>query len=200
MILTHRTTRPRLVSVAVTDPPDTALIEVSDAKKYLNITVGTSDDDLLERLIAAATRTVERKTHRALIDQQVTTRWRGSAMPLKLYRPPVQSVVSVTTYDQEADTEEDETDFYVDGGQSMRPRLLFKDGASFSANGVTDIQVVTLNGFGPLASDVPEELVQAAYLILSQFYDRRDNFVEGTLHELPYSASVLMQEWVVPVV
>lgn len=195
--LTSRIIRPRLLSVAVTTPATAELITVPNAKKYLNVDTD-GDDALITRLIKAATRIGERATHRAFLSQEVTTVWRAPALPLRIFNPPVQSIVSVTTTSYGVDTEEDEDDFFIEAAAGYKPQIRFKEGKSFAGSSVDTIEIVTVNGYGATAASVPEELIQAVYQVIQQFYDHRDSFTEGSISELPISAATAFDKWKVP--
>ncbi len=200
-MLTRTLVRNRLQSIVVSDLPTAALIDVEDAKKYLNVTIGTEDDAMITRLISAAVATVELKTRRALLTQEVTTLWKATSLPLRIWRSPIQNLVSVRTIYQgeEADVET-LSNFYIIAGSGLRPKVAFKDTFSFTQSDIEEIQIVTTSGFGDEKEDVPEKLIQAAYLILNQFYDHRDNFVEGSINLVPYDAETLMYEFTAPVI
>ncbi len=200
-MLTRTPVRNRLQSIVVSDPPSATLIDVAEAKKYLNVTIGTGDDALITRLISAAVATVGLKTRRALLTQEVTTIWKATNLPLRIWRSPIQNLVSVRTIYQgeEADVET-LSNFYIIAGSGLRPKIAFKDGFEFTESDIEEIEIVTSCGFGDEKDDVPEKLIQAAYLILNQFYDHRDNFVEGSVNFVPFDAENLIYEFTAPVI
>ena len=199
-MLTTTPIRNRLISVKVSTLPTDALITIADAKKYLNVT-GSDDDALITRLADAAMMTVERLTRRSLLDQQVTTIWSAQALPLRLFRPPVQNIVSVKSiYQGTKSTAETLTNFYLSGADGMRPKIAFKDTFEFTESNIEEIEIVVACGYGDDPCYVPDELVQAAYLILNQSYDCRDNYVEGSGTPVPFDAHRLMTPFIVPVI
>ena len=199
-MLTTTKIRKRLLSVVITAPSTTPLMTVTDGKKYANVTFGTEDDTLIESLIQAASNAVEKTSRRSLLTQEVTVRWRATSLPLRVYRSPIQEIVSVSTYWQGTETTETKTNFYIGGGNGLRPKIFFKDGFEFTASEIEEIEIVTKNGWGDEPTDVPSELIQAARLILNQFYDRRDNIVEGSANLVPFDAHTLMSTHIAPVI
>lgn len=202
-MLTTSVVRNKLLSIDVTDPPTTPIMTTAEGKKYANVTFGTEDDVLIDGLIESVTDTIERSTRRSLLTQEVTIVWQATTLPLRLFRSPIQSVVSVKTrYEGTLSTAETLTNFYVAAANGLRPKLFFKEGFEFTESSIEEIEIVVSCGFGDDASAVPAKLIQAARLILNQFYDRRDDLVAGDRsgNLVPFHARSLMSEFESPVI
>ena len=204
-MLTPTPVSKRFLGSTVTSAAATPLLTTAQAKSFLNV-VGTDSDTLIDSLVEAATATAEKFTRRAFITQTVVTRWEASELPLVIDRSPVQSLTGVTTYDFDGDSSVEASPgdlFYVQGLSSMRPKLAWQaDGdAAFTADEVREIHITTVNGFGDAASDVPSPIINAVRLILSQFYDRRDDFAEGKgLVKLPFGSRALLAPFQLPLI
>jgi uncharacterized phiE125 gp8 family phage protein len=199
-MLTTTPVKSRLLSVTTGDAASD-LFTPPEAKAWLNAeNADAGQTVLIEGLIKAVAEVVEKETRRVLITRAVTVRHQASFMPLKLFRPPTNSITSITTYYQGADTTEDHTNFYILGGLGKRPKLFMKDDGEWVATSIEEIEIVTSNGYGGDVTSVPRPLVQAARQILSQFYDRRDDYIEGGAIPLPRTARVLMAPFVCPVI
>ena len=199
-MLTITPTKSRLLSVTSGDAASD-LFTVEEAKIWLNAeNADAKQIVLLADLIKAVGETVEKETRRVLITRAVTIRYQASSVPFRLLRPPINSITTIKTYYQGTSTDEDETGFYILGGLGKRPKIFMKDDGEWAATAIEEIEVVTSNGYGADVTSVPTPLVQAARQILSQFYDRRDDFIEGAVFRLPRTAHSLMAPFVCPVI
>lgn len=198
-MLTTTPIKSRLLSVT----PGTAtsdLFTTPEAKTWLNAeNADAKQTILIADLIKAVAETIEKETRRVLITRAVTVRYQALFVPLKLFRPPINSITTINTYYQGDVTAEDATDFYVLGGLGKRPKLFMKDDGVWAATSIEEIEIVTSNGYGADITFVPHPLIQAARQILSQFYDRRDDYIEGAAIPLPRTARILMAPFVCPI-
>ena len=191
--------RPRLIETVVTSAPSAAILTTAAVKTYLNVTTSGSDT-LIALMIDAAESAIEKFLRRALITQTVSTKWEASALPLRILRPPVQSLSAVTTsYEGSSSVEASLAAFFV-GGSEMRPELRMKDTGDFTESDIDEVWITTVNGYGDAATDLPPDIVQAARLVVSQFYDRRDDWVKGGVTELSFAARRLLTPYQIPLI
>lgn len=204
-MITYRKERPYLISVtSVGDTANNPLIELEDAKRFLNVV--TTDDDLLIRdLVLSATRILETRTRRSFINKTVVTRYKSRAFPVVIPRGPVQSITSVKTIEDGTPTTQTLTDFYlVGGGGSLRPKVSLKSDKSVDDD-FSEIEIETVNGFGATAASVPEDLKAGARKLVAYLYDRRDDdFSGGKLSaaniDLPWSIESVVVAYQVPII
>jgi uncharacterized phiE125 gp8 family phage protein len=165
-----------LMSLSLTSPPAVEPISLSDAKAHLKIDT-TDDDALVIRLIAAARARAEWHTGRAMITQAWTL-WLDCwplAGTIELPLPPLQSVVSVTTYaPNDAATVMSPTLYTVDTA-SAPARLALKPGAAPPVNlrAINGIAIAFTAGYGDGADAVPPLLKQAILSLLAFLYENR---------------------------
>src|SRR5690606_14420890 len=139
---------------------------------------GTDEDTLITGLIAAARETVETFAGRALITQTwelVLDDWPDSDT-IKLPRPPLQSVTSVTYVDEAGVSHTLSSASYIVDTDSEPGRLVLKAGESWpsetlqAANGV---RVRYAAGYGAAAA-VPEKFKLAVKLLAVHWYENRE--------------------------
>lgn len=180
-------------------------LTLADAKGFLRVD-GADEDALITALVVAARRAGEAFTGRAWITQT----WRlsldffpsrgdggGARGALELPLPPLQSVASVTTYD-DADTPSvfAAAGTFVDTA-STPGRLVLRRGQTWPSAlrvaGAIEIEFVA--GYGDDASDVPEELRHGARLLLGHLYENREATIEVAAGELPLGARALWESY-----
>jgi uncharacterized phiE125 gp8 family phage protein len=168
------------VAIRVVAGPTVEPITIDDLKNDIKVDADlTADDALIRALGIAARRVAESIQNRALITQTLELAldgWPGGNS-LEIPRPPLQSVTSITYYD------EDDTEHSLDSGSylvdtySEPGRVVLKAGESWPdgelrpANGVV-LQFVA--GYGDEESDVPETTVQAIRLLVGHWYENRE--------------------------
>lgn len=182
-----------MTSLVRTTEPASEPVSLSEAKAHLR--VGVSDDDsLISGLIVAARNAAETYTRRSLITQGWTLWldqfpasdldwWDGmregaSAITVRrhimLPRSPLQSVVSVTTYDDaDTGTVMAASQYFVDTA-AVPGRLALRNNAVWPVPGraANGIKIVFTAGYG-LASDVPAALRQGMLAHIAMLYQHR---------------------------
>lgn len=149
-------------------------VTVAEVKEQLRID-GDEEDTLLETMITTARQLAEEETGRAFITQTwETTFWEGSNR-IRLPRPEVQVIESVT--DRDGETLE----------YQLRGRVLV---LAYPAREVT---VRWVAGYGPKPEDVPYTIRQAILETVGHFYENREG--QG---ELPDGAKQLFSLESVP--
>jgi uncharacterized phiE125 gp8 family phage protein len=181
-------------------------ISTATAKKWLRInSLITADDTLIDALVTAARQHVEEYCQIRLITQtvrQTLDRWPGyranAIMPnegrisdwkngkvdyVELIARPVQSISSVTVYDDAGNSSAWASSNYRLSEPGDRSRLVPTDNAAWpSAERRSDaIEIVYVAGFGDAGSDVPDAILKAMKLLVAHWYENREAEVLGTI-------------------
>lgn len=145
-----------------------AIEPVTLAETKLFLRVDSADEDaLITSLIAAARMAAEEYTRRSFITQS----WKlamggGTPSAVRLPRGPVQSVASVTAYDQAGGATVISSGVYrLDASKEL---LVFD-----SLIAAWQVEVVYVAGYGAAAATVPQPLRQGMLGHIAQLYDRR---------------------------
>jgi len=165
----------------------------AEAKAFLRID-HEADDALVDALVAAARRTVEAATGRALLEQ--TWRFTRATWPLSgiIAAPvaPVRAILSVVVTLADGATAS-----VPDGTLVLKadraPALIHVDGARVPAPGPGGIAITIRAGYGATAADVPADLMQAVRLVLAHFYEFRDG--SGEALALPATVTALLSPY-----
>ena len=175
-----------IAATSLVTPPATEPISVLQAKDHLRED-GSDQDDVIERLISAARRKVERDSWRVLVTQTWDVFYDSFPPPgcsLVLPKPPLQSVTSVKYHDADGTTETTLAgSTYIVDAASEPGRIALHDGEEWPsdtlrpANGV-EVRIVA--GYGA-ASAVPDHLVQAMLLLIGHWYEQREAAISGTI-------------------
>lgn len=183
-----------------TVPPAVEPLSLDEAKAHLRVE-HAEEDDLIERLIAAARETVERQTGRALITQGFACwldAWPAPVhgrISVELPRPPLQSVESVTLYDTADAEHEIVPENYVVDLASSSGRIVLKSltGLNPVLRAANAIAVAFTAGFGDAGEDVPEPLRQAVRLLAAHYYENRE--AANGNGALPLSVEALLRPY-----
>jgi len=154
-------------------------LSLVEAKAWLKVD-STADDTLILALITAARVHIEQATRLLLLTQSwklvadcwpCQRQWRGRIVDVPL--SPVQSVTSITLYDEEdVVTPVNPATYRLDRSQ-VNPRLIFSALPPAPQRLAQGIEIALVNGFGDTAATVPEPLRQAMRLLLAHFYLNR---------------------------
>lgn len=152
------------------------IVTLAEAKLHCKVD-NDADDSLIANLITAAKKTCEKFTNRSLINQT----WAASFdyvdfVKAKNYYLPfgkIQSITSVATYNQD----NTQTIIAPDNYRTFGSRFIFNSTYTLPAYGDfrTDgaMQIVWVAGFGATADDVPQDIKQAALLLIRHWYENR---------------------------
>jgi uncharacterized phiE125 gp8 family phage protein len=165
--------------ITVTAPTDTP-VSVAEAREQCALLDDASHDDLLARLIAAATASVEIDTGARLMPQTLRIEYDGfpdDALDLGIY--PIQSVTSVK-YDDTSEAEQTlATSGYWEDLSGRYPRLVPNEiWPAVQALKPSSVRVVVVAGYADAAS-VPGDLRHAILLRVSELFNNRDESVVG---------------------
>lgn len=162
------------MTVTTLVPPAIAVLPLAAAKAHLRI-AHTTEDELIEGLVKAATTYVERVTSLALITRTLRLHLdqpgRDGAIALPV--APVRSLETVTLYDRNGDPHILSSD-----RTSLRPHreppVVHLDLAGLDAANGMEIDFVA--GHGETGQDVPDTLIQAIRQLVAHWYEFRGAF------------------------
>lgn len=171
-------------------------VTTTEAKSQLRVDFA-DDDTLIAALITAARQVVENITRRALVTQTWDlwlNKFPGERF-IELPLPPLQSVTSITYYDDDDVVATfASTSYYVDTKREPG-RVVLRDDASWpsdSLRGANGVAVRFVAGYG-LAVAVPQAIKQATLLLVGHLYEHRESVSdERQLLELPQGAEYLL--------
>lgn len=168
-------------------PPAAEPVLKADLKEHLNIDDSfTDDDDYIEALEKVARRYVEVVTRRKLITQ--TWQYFLQEWPVENYITlpfgQLQSIThcKYTESDDTVNTDFDESDEWTADTDSDPGRLVLKYGESYPGGTLAienPIELQFLCGYGDAGSDVPDELLFAIKLMVSDMYENREMSIKA---------------------
>jgi uncharacterized phiE125 gp8 family phage protein len=160
-------------SLTLITPPSEEPVSLTGAKLYLRVD-HEEDDDLIRQLISAARRVAERITGRQLVTatwEYRRDRWPASSF-MRLPRPPVRTVESVTYLDTSGTLQTLDSSLYeVDTGRNGLWLAYLADWPALRDT-QNAVRVRFTAGYGA-ASEVPETIYTAILLLVSEWYERR---------------------------
>ena len=169
-----------LVSAPAVEP-----VTLANVLVHLREDNGAQDDLISNSMIPAARRYVEARTWRALVTQTWDFTWRRfpTCREIAVPMPPLQSVTSVSYYDTDnASQTLSSSKYFVD--TSEQPgiiRLIETETWPETYYGrPAAVTVRAIVGFGDAGTDVPENYLQAMYLLIGHWYENRESVVVGT--------------------
>lgn len=174
----------------LTTPAAVVAISTANAKTHLRIS-HSDEDAVIDRYVAAATEYVERRTNRSLINATWTEFFSGFPAGedevLRLTKAPLVSVSTIKYYDSDDVQQTWHTDDYdVHSPRYLAGRVTVTPGYTWP-NVRTDrpypIQIEYLAGYGAAAVDIPQEILEAVYLVLDDFYRFRGASIPFAMSE-----------------
>jgi len=164
--------------------PTAQPIDIADAKAHLR--VEHSDDDvLIDNLIKTAIAFVDVKG--ALGKAMISQTWREWYAPnptqIVVSLGPVQSVSAIKYYDANNTLQTDTLSNYLVLGTSTRTTVKPKSGYNWPTSFVRDdaIAIEYVIGYGSSQTDVPATIKQALLMLVSHYYENRENELIGTI-------------------
>lgn len=160
----------------VTTDPTVEPVTAAELKTFARID-GDDEDTLLENFIESARQLTEKYLGRALIQQTVTIvfdSWPG--VVTKLPRPPLISVSSVSTIDEDDTATTYSSDNYYVRTIPEPGELILKKSVTHPYN--TDrvyggYRVIFLAGYGTAADDVPQAIKDSIKMWATDMYENR---------------------------
>lgn len=158
-------------------PPAIEPITVDEVKDFARID-GTDEDDMIEKYIIAARQACELYLGRALITQTIRMsldEW--NVKEIKLQRPPLIAVTSITTIDEDDVETTYSSDNYYVVTDSIPGKVVIKSGSTVPTNSVrcsSGFRITYTAGYGTAASDVPQAIRTSLKLWTTAIYETRD--------------------------
>lgn len=158
----------RLITAPTVEP-----VSIETAKTFLRVD-SPADELLLESMLKAAREKGEELARRAFITQtleQIFDEW-PSELEFVLWRPPLQSIVSVKYRDYYS-VERTWTDYVADT-RSEPGEIRFRSlpGEQLLESGAIAVRFIA--GYGDEPSFVPERIKQAILMLAAHWYETRD--------------------------
>jgi len=173
--------------VSEVTPPSVEPVLLADLKTHLNIDSSFIDDDsYIETLQVVARRHAEVVTRRKLISQ--TWQYFLQEWPDEDFITiPFGSLQSITHCkytgtDDVVNTDFDENDEWTADTDSDPGRLVLKYGKSFPSIALASQNAIELQfvcGYGDAGSDVPDEILMAIKLMVSELYENREMSIKA---------------------
>ena len=140
-------------------PPAVEPISLGDLRDHLRLD-DHSENPYLETLITAAREFLESRTWRAFITQTLQVKLDSFVESIRLSKPPLQSVMSITYLDTDGITQTADTSIYtVDtSAQPGEVRLAYGQSWPLVRGDHNCITIQYIAGYGDDPADVPEPL------------------------------------------
>ena len=186
------------IQTQITSEPATEPVSLAEAKLYLRVD-SSDEDDLITSMIVSARQMIENHLRSALITQTrkmtlddfpasssdvnkierlsnfqniAITELQGEAV-IYLWPRPIQSITSITTYNDNNDATVFSASLYrLDAANG---RVVLNEGQVWPSDlrDESAVEVVYVCGYGA-AGDVPEAIKQAIKMLIAQMYESRD--------------------------
>lgn len=184
----------------ITPPPDAPADLLATVKAHLKLDPSIDEDALVGGYIAAAIRHIEATTWRALVNQ--TWRLALDTWPcgaVKIDKPPVQSITSVTYVDAAGANQTLASPGYQLDASRSRARLAPAPGTSWPAVQVGRINAVTIDfvaGYGATWAAVPLDIHHALLMLVAHWHGNRETVVVGTISKaVEFSVGELLKPY-----
>ena len=181
--------------------PAAELLTTSDVKTHPRVS-GSDEDTLLTSMIKAARYNIENYTGRALITQ--TWEQYYDDLPqyqdyVELMKGPVQSISSFKYWLNDTESTFDSAKYNLDDA-SIYPRVFLDDDETWPNLDVrrNAVTIRFVAGYGDAATDVPEDIIHAARLLVGFMYENRDDRVQRSPFKtaaLPTAVSYLLNPY-----
>lgn len=183
------------MAAVLTAPPALLPVDLAEAKAYLRVD-HDHEDELITALLRAATAAVEAMSGQHLIEQGwsvLLDDWPAGGV-ICLAVGPVLAVDEIRLHSAEgAYAVIDEAHYYVDAA-SRPARLVLRPDRIWARPGrlANGIEIRLRSGFGPAATDVPDELRQAIRSLAAHWYENREASSEPMVRTVPMGVSALV--------
>lgn len=181
------------LAVETITPPVGAVFTTAEARAQVRV-LHDAEDDLIDRLVAAATRQVERSTGTRLLTQTVLCRADSFTGTMRLPVGPVQEITAINYIDENGDEQLLDASIWLGHLAGLDPRLELAPGAVWPAiqARADAVRIEIEAGYGD-ALDVPENVGQAILLLVGHWYQNREATVTGAIvAELPMGVKALL--------
>lgn len=175
------------MALRVVTPPVLEPVSLAEAKQQCRVDPAQRDEDLLiAGYIAAARDYCEGLDWRAYLTQTIELwldDWPDGDV-LKLPRPPLQSVSSITYYDTgDAATTLPTSVYFVDT-ISQPGRVCLRNGQAWPSATLRDYNAICITYVAGWTTPdlVPEKIKQALRLVIGHYYENRESTQSGTVN------------------
>lgn len=169
--------------IKVITAPTLEPITLAEAKANLRV-VGTDEDTDIERMIRAARQMAEERLNRALMPQVLAFGAGGFCGPLRVPRPPLVEIDSLTYTDTDGAAQVLAGSAYLVDTFADPPTISAAPGTSWPATRAQSGAVVVQYQAGYAdAASVPEQIRQWMLLTIGAMYANREAFVNGTISQ-----------------
>lgn len=159
----------------MTVEPTTYPVTVAQIKDFARID-GNSEDTILESFLIGVVNDVESYLGRSLITRTykiIMDRWDNKELELPM--PPLQSVISVNTIDEDDTETEYDSDYYYVITESIPGKIIIKQSSTEPQNTVRSyggFNVYFTAGYGD-ADDIPKQIKVAIMQWVTMIYENR---------------------------
>jgi uncharacterized phiE125 gp8 family phage protein len=184
-----------MLKYKVTTEPSVEPITLTQAKLNLRVDCA-ADDDLITALIVAARKYCEDYENRAYITQTITMKLNDLPHRIVLPKPNLQSVTSVKYTDTDGDEQTlssslYDVDTYREPGEIVIAYNASYPSIRYTTNGT---EIIYKAGYGDASTDVPQDTIQAIYLMINHLYEHREAASEINLEETPLGVKALLNK------
>jgi len=162
-------------------------VTLKEAKQHLRVEIGwTDEDDYIKSLIGAATQQAQQITRRKFITQThdaFLDRWPGCNY-IELPFGSLQSVTHVKYTDTDGTLNTVDSGDYTVDTDSDRGRVVLAYGESWPTEALAPdnpIEIRFICGYGDDETDIEPSIRQAMKILLSNWYENREETVIGTI-------------------
>lgn len=181
-------------NVVVTSAPAVEPVTLAEAKAHLRVE-DEQDNAYIELLIKSAREHCETVTRRAFITQTLRLDLDRFPEEIRLPRPPLSSVSSVSYVDVDGATQTF-TDYTVDDYDPARlvPAYGYSWPSTRDVNKAVSVTYVA--GYGAAGSSVPAPIRQAMLILIAHAFEYREPVIVGqTIAEVPMSVDMLLNPY-----
>ena len=187
------------MSLIITTPPTVEPLELAEAKAHLRLDSGENEeDDLILSMIGQARSIAEKKIGGAIMAAAYT--YSLDCFPREIQLPigPIfDGNITSITYIDTAGAEQtlDAENYKVSYGRQCRIRPAYGQTWPSTRAEMDAVSILFTAGYGA-ANDIPPAIKAAIRLILGDLYHRRENSVDGAVHEIPVGAKNLLMPFI----
>ncbi len=151
---------------------------------------GTTDDDYLNTLIAAATAHVETLIGKLIMEQTWLLSLDGFSDSIELRKGPVRSITSVKYFDADGDEQTLSSTYYTLDSVNEPQWLVRNDSYDWPTilEAVNAVNITFVAGY----STIPPSIQHAVLLLIGQWYDQRAGVSDKPVTETPNSVKALL--------
>jgi len=190
------------MGLTISTPAATFPITLDDAKVHLRI-VDSAEDVYLETLLDVATEYAQDTTGRQLVDATYAHTLDWFPAEIRLPRPPLDSVTSITYKDSSNVTQTLASSVYTviaDDLNEGRVVEAINQTWPATADVPNAVTITYVAGYGA-AADVPATFKQAILLMLADLFEHRESVVTGlAVNRIPSLEALLWQKKLLTVV